>query len=239
MRQAQCEVVYDCGANSGGYAIAFANEPSVREVHCFEPIPEVFAQLQTHCGSNPKCILNKIGLSNVSEIREAVQVYNAWCLVDPKMVGVGNMGHVTEFQPFDMQLTTLDRYTKEHNIGRVDYIKMDIDGYELKALLGAVELIERDHPFFFIELSILPGKMNIGSAEEITALLDSHGYLFYPQFCDGRPVPALEAASWVYQCASFDIAVAHRSRAALIEEALDPNHPIWRRNRDVPNPAAT
>lgn len=47
-------------------------------------------------------------------------------------------------------MVSLDEYVREHSIGRIDLIKMDIEGAELDALEGAVGIIERDRPFLAI-----------------------------------------------------------------------------------------
>src|SRR5574344_775665 len=46
----------------------------------------------------------------------------------------------------DCKLVKLDDYVNEHNINKVDYIKMDIEGAEPKALQGAEETIKRFRP---------------------------------------------------------------------------------------------
>lgn len=44
------------------------------------------------------------------------------------------------------QLITLDEYVKEKNIKKIDFIKMDVEGAERKALNGAAETIKRFRP---------------------------------------------------------------------------------------------
>ncbi len=41
-----------------------------------------------------------------------------------------------------VKLSTLDSYCKNKNITQIDFLKMDIEGNEYKALLGACEMIE-------------------------------------------------------------------------------------------------
>jgi hypothetical protein len=43
-------------------------------------------------------------------------------------------------------LTTIDKLVDELKLARVDFIKMDIEGAEVKALLGARSTLQRFHP---------------------------------------------------------------------------------------------
>ena len=43
-------------------------------------------------------------------------------------------------------LTTIDKMVQELKLPRVDYIKMDIEGAEVRAIRGARATIARDHP---------------------------------------------------------------------------------------------
>jgi hypothetical protein len=62
-------------------------------------------------------------------------------------------------------LTTIDRMAAELNLSRVDLIKMDIEGAEKNALLGAAETIRRFHPRLAIAL-----EHNLHDVETLPAL---------------------------------------------------------------------
>jgi hypothetical protein len=53
-------------------------------------------------------------------------------------------------------LTTIDRVMAELKIDHVDYIKMDIEGAEVRALSGAHETIAKSHPRLSIAAEHLP-----------------------------------------------------------------------------------
>lgn len=49
------------------------------------------------------------------------------------------------------RITTLDGLLDEHGITGIRLVKMDIEGLELKALIGATRLLKREHPALFLE----------------------------------------------------------------------------------------
>jgi FkbM family methyltransferase len=48
-------------------------------------------------------------------------------------------------------VVALDNLLSNYNIKAVSLVKMDIEGFELKALMGARRLLEREHPALFLE----------------------------------------------------------------------------------------
>jgi FkbM family methyltransferase len=75
--------------------------------------------------------------------------------------------------------TTLDEVVYERNLERVDFVKMNIEGAEIKALRGAMETIRRFKPHFaissdhFVDGNIEAGERTCGPVEQI---LREHGY---------------------------------------------------------------
>lgn len=52
----------------------------------------------------------------------------------------------------EVNVITLDDFVKEQGIDRVDLIRMDLEGYEVEAIKGMWETIERFKPMIFMEL---------------------------------------------------------------------------------------
>jgi FkbM family methyltransferase len=78
-----------------------------------------------------------------------------------------------------IQVTTLDRVVLERKLTRLDFVKMNIEGAEIKALEGAAETIRRFKPHFaissnhFVDGNIAAGVRTCGVIEK---LLSQHGY---------------------------------------------------------------
>ena len=52
----------------------------------------------------------------------------------------------------DVSVFPLDQIIKEENLRSPDFIKIDVEGLELEALMGMEETIDKSHPALFIEL---------------------------------------------------------------------------------------
>ena len=138
-------IVTDIGANIGIYTRMFsALTGATGHVHAFEPAPANFEKLEATVS----------GLSNVSLQHAAVgaasgttRLYVSSELnVDHRTFDSGD-GRVS----IDVPLVKLDDYFSPGQ--RVDFIKIDVQGYELSVLQGAARVLrEKNHNRVFMEL---------------------------------------------------------------------------------------
>lgn len=79
-----------------------------------------------------------------------------------------------------VQITTLDKFLATHAIERVDFIKLDVQTFELFVLQGATETLRSSAPALFIEISpYWMLRMSDYDYREIYRLLADHGYEIY------------------------------------------------------------
>ena len=57
--------------------------------------------------------------------------------IDPKKIGV--------------ELKNLDNLLKENKVKKISFIKIDIEGYEYKALMGLIDILSNDSPIIALE----------------------------------------------------------------------------------------
>lgn len=75
------------------------------------------------------------------------------------------------YQKIQVEVVPLDAERKNWAINRLDFVKMDIEGSEVRAVSGAKELLKRFHPDLMIETHIVDGKSTFsGLKEELTGL---------------------------------------------------------------------
>src|SRR6185436_5957065 len=77
-----------------------------------------------------------------------------------------------------VRLTTLDTLLGELGLSRVDFIKLDVDGFEGKVLHGCARTLEKHQPAIFFEIS--PSAMSTfgDRADELISWLEDLGYRF-------------------------------------------------------------
>jgi FkbM family methyltransferase len=101
------------------------------EYHLFEPNTEFANNLQEKLGSKPNVHINVCGLGDVDEqvgYSNASQAFSG---------GEAPVSSIDTINP----IITLDRYVREHAIKGIDFLKIDVEGYDYKALLGATDTI--------------------------------------------------------------------------------------------------
>ncbi|MDF2449276.1 MAG: FkbM family methyltransferase protein [Bacteroidota bacterium] len=127
------DTVLDIGANIGFYAEVLSRIVGTNgTVHCFEPDATNFRHLQKRCQPIKNIIINK---KAVSEKKETLKIYTSKKL---------NVDHRT-YKPdtFDAELEieaiSIDEYIQSGQISsysNVNFIKMDIQGFEMSAAKG-------------------------------------------------------------------------------------------------------
>lgn len=150
-------VFIDVGANIGSFTLVAARRASRGQVHAFEPSAHHFARLTRNVELNhfKNVVLNQKGLYD--QPGEAI-------LFLPSQTGEMNnsgaaslyVSQVEEARQVSeaVSLVRLDDYVRNQHMQRVDIIKIDIEGAEMKALEGARETITRFRPLVFMELDL-------------------------------------------------------------------------------------
>ena len=154
----QIKHVLDVGANIGGWIHAWLQLGATR-VHALEPEPTSFLQIQKTFESDPRVSMHNLGVSDVGGKLENVNVFNCWTL---KPQGDKSLDPALEFAskpPFNVELTTIDAFCTAWDF-LPDFIKIDVDGYDAKALRGASAVIVKRRPVVMLEVSYLPFFVN-------------------------------------------------------------------------------
>jgi FkbM family methyltransferase len=143
------DIVFDVGANFGYYSIKLAAllEGNCK-VYAFEPCPPNFQRLSHNVNKNNlgRCVFPfELGFSDV--------IGNTTMSQTP-----GNSGgtYVTpNSHEGGIQLQTIDHFCRAHNITRIDFMKIDVEGLEPLVLKGAIPYFDklRELPVILIELN--------------------------------------------------------------------------------------
>lgn len=159
--------VLDIGAFIGDHTIAYINAVGDSgKVYAFEPNLRAFECLDYNC---KKALRYDLGVSDKSGTAPFIDEENvgaSW--VDPRFAE-------PEAQKV-IWLQTIDQW----DLQRVDFIKMDIEGFEIKGLNGGRKTIEKFKPVMWIEVNRPALERNGSTPEELEALVESFGYSVTP-----------------------------------------------------------
>lgn len=187
--------VLDIGANIGAHTLHLARLVGEEgRVIAFEPTDWAFAKLQANLALNPE-IAGRVtpvqGFLVDRDDREVeAEVPASWPLdgrgVHPRLRG-------RSMAATGAAATTLDAWLADAKPGRIDFVKMDVDGHECGVLEGATEMLGRDRPTFLMELSPYILEERGGSLDELLDRLEAVGYRLFG-LADGAPLPQDRAA---------------------------------------------
>lgn len=136
------DIVLDCGANVGTFA-RYALDAGAAKVVAIEPAPDNIECLRRNFPkeiAGGQLVIYPKGVWDKDEMLEF--------LVDPENQAADSFVIHREGAKATVKLplTTIDKLVSELGLPRVDFIKMDIEGAEVKAVEGARETISRHRP---------------------------------------------------------------------------------------------
>jgi FkbM family methyltransferase len=152
----QGDVVIDCGADVGTYT-RFALERGASVVVAVEPASAKVVCLERTFSQEIAAGRVRVYPKGVWDRAESLTLDSAAVVSDHPMGG----GEV-------VQLTTIDSLVDELKLARVDFIKMDIEGSEQRALLGARGTLTRFKPKLAIST-----EHSQGQAREVSRTVES------------------------------------------------------------------
>ncbi|MDE7241707.1 FkbM family methyltransferase, partial [Desulfovibrio sp.] len=164
------DVVLDCGAYTGNTALYFSRKVGAEgKVYAFEAMPKTYEKLRGN--------ISAYKMENVFPVNTALSDKKGELVFTPaESPGSCKMAPGREEGGLRVPATSIDAFVRENRIGRIDFIKMDIEGSELEALTGAAQTIARFKPKLAISVYHRPEDMGL-LPEKILEL--NPAYTFY------------------------------------------------------------
>jgi FkbM family methyltransferase len=168
------DVFLDIGAFVGWHSIRAGRVvgPSGRVIS-LEPDPINRRQLEANLALNAIANCKTIPLAAWSKSGEELGWYTE---KSPDCCRVDEAGHSAT-----VRTTTVDDLVNELHLGRVDWIKMDIEGAEIEALKGAEKTLLQYRPRLFVEVH--------DTVVGVKELLARYNYSIEREAFDGSPRP--------------------------------------------------
>jgi len=179
-------IAFDVGANIGVYSVLLSRLcGSTGRVWAIEPVPDTYWRLRETLALN-RCENVTPVQSAVCDVTGVVRMslfgpqFAEWnTLGTPKMTGPdGKL--VSPSQSVEVPSWTLDEFCETQRIERINFLKVDVEGFELSVFRGAERLLqERRVDYICFEISQEPLKGAGVESGKVFEALETLGYLAY------------------------------------------------------------
>lgn len=180
-------VLIDVGANMGYFSLAVSTKLDTGHIIAIEPSNRDFQRLTANIQLNNlqnKILAINCGLSDtieISKLHVACEENSSLNTFSPVFKYKG----IEESEIQDVNVQTLDQIVENLHLQTVDFIKLDIEGSELKAINGAKKTIQKFHPHILIGTNPQLLEKNGSSINDLWKTLEDLGYVMY--FIDYNP----------------------------------------------------
>lgn len=169
--------VYDVGSFQGLLALLFSSR--AKTVICFEPNSNNNKRLMENLRLNQvsNVQVRKVGLGFKREVMRMVgtPLMPGGSSIDSNAIReIESAGSVAIAE--EIQVVTLDEEIRDGKLPPPDFIKIDIEGYELEALKGASGTLAAHRPTLFLEMHGETLREKKRKAQEIVDFLWDAGY---------------------------------------------------------------
>jgi FkbM family methyltransferase len=132
------DVAMDVGAHIGTWTVRLARD--FKQVYAFEPAPDTYECLSKNCES----------YANISLSQSAIGAYGGYGRLDNDPTRQGNTGaRILRGIKGEgsVKVSTLDSF----GLKVLDFLKIDVEGYEIGVLQGGVQTLRRCRPVVLLE----------------------------------------------------------------------------------------
>ena len=153
--------VIDCGCHKGDFVDAILKKNHHSKIYCFEPLKKNFYYLKNKYKLNKNIEIYNNGIGdkninlnlkvNVEDNASTFSDFNENSLYFKFRKFVLGSEQVVVRKEFS-QLITLDHFFLKKNLTNIDLLKLDVEGYELKALKGGIKTL-KNTKYLLIEIT--------------------------------------------------------------------------------------
>lgn len=173
--------IFDCGANIGFVSYQFLKRFKTSSIHCFEPNVVVYEKMvATLKNESNNFVFNNSGISDSNGNLEFYKNNNSGTssFLQPNDFHRSHMAR--NYQKIDVPIVSIPDYCAKNNIDEISILKLDIEGFELKALQGCSDLLKNNKiEFVFTEVNLIPTYDGQPLLEDIILYMRKFNYYPY------------------------------------------------------------
>ncbi|MEH2160629.1 MAG: FkbM family methyltransferase [Nostoc sp.] len=172
--------IVDVGAHRGNWSAAMLKYANPKQIVAFEPLPELFVELQSRFASEARIDLRPKAIGEeISSITINVTEHKSACSIlcpDSQMNNHYGYGW-SIVDTVEVKISTLDE--ELHNFETIDLIKIDVQGYEKSVLSGAKQTLKKVQALMIEQNLIRHYKEDLLFWELHKLLEDTYGFKLY------------------------------------------------------------
>ncbi|MEJ7676472.1 MAG: FkbM family methyltransferase [Segetibacter sp.] len=137
-------VIVDCGAHVGADSVELSKIFPKGQVHSFEPIPSIFKRLHNNSKKRSNIYCYELALSNRNGVAE---MFVSSGSSDASSSLLAPTGHLKDHpdvyfeNSIEVKTQTLDTWAAKNNIEKVDFLWLDMQGFELPMLQASNKIL--------------------------------------------------------------------------------------------------
>ena len=140
--------VLDIGANKGVFSIYMSRAVGADgQLIAFEAQPELGRHLED--------VREAFGLRNMTLVNKGLSSSPGVLKMHRPAAGSGmatfEFSGDDKLESLDVPVITLDDYVAEHDVGKISFVKCDVEGHEFQVFQGGASVLSRDHPTLLFE----------------------------------------------------------------------------------------
>jgi FkbM family methyltransferase len=181
LKPEEARVVFDVGANEGNTAKLYLEYFPKATIHAFEPVESTFSRLRHALQDDQRVRLHRLAASDLNGTAKIRKFENS----QSSTLNPGLSDHLRASSAGEEQIETirLDALIPKLGIQRIDFMKIDVEGFEKNVLLGCGDYLRPDFiRFIFFECYRIGDSVSFPSTHtqlaDVNSLLDSKGYRF-------------------------------------------------------------
>lgn len=174
-------VIFDVGANSGVMSLIFSKLSPEGKIYSFEPTDYALKRFNKNLSLNEelssRIIINQCFIHSTCSDEADLTAFSSW-----KLTGNEKRHHIHKgiVKPTEnVPSITIDHFVESNSIQRIDFIKIDTDGYELEVLKGAINSIKKLQPQIIFEIGLYVMQENNISFKNYYELFSSIDYKIF------------------------------------------------------------
>jgi FkbM family methyltransferase len=177
-------VCVDIGANIGLFSYHMATLAPRGQVHCFEPRSDLIETLKRNLANFSNIVPRRLAVSDFNgPTRVTVDPTHGLSTTVKELAGAGLRKQAVE-------AVRLDDYCA--NFDRVDFIKIDVEGNEMRVIDGSRNTLRKHRPVVMCESVMRDLRPQGRSVYELFSMMSAVGYNTFFLY-SGRLIPATRA----------------------------------------------